>query len=76
MKKNNVVFFFTTMVFTMLLFNAQTAYAYLDPGAGSILLQGVMGAIAAVFVGLRLYWHRVLQLLGFKKKIEKKEDIK
>jgi hypothetical protein len=35
------------------------AYAYLDPGTGSALIQGVIAAIAAVGVTLKLYWHRI-----------------
>lgn len=35
------------------------AHAYLDPGTGSALIQGVIAAIAAVGVTLKLYWHRI-----------------
>lgn len=34
------------------------AFAYIDPGTGSILIQGIIAAIAAVGVTLKLYWHR------------------
>lgn len=34
------------------------AFAYIDPGTGSILIQGLIAAIAAVGVTLKLYWHR------------------
>lgn len=44
-----------------------SAYAYLDPGTGSALLQGILGAIAAIGVVLKLYWHRLLRLLGIRK---------
>lgn len=43
------------------------AYAYLDPGTGSALLQGIIGAIAAIGVVLKLYWHRLLRMLGLRK---------
>jgi len=33
--------------------------AYLDPGTGSILLQAVIGGIAAGLVGIRMYWKRI-----------------
>lgn len=33
--------------------------AYLDPGTGSILLQGLIAAIAAAITYCSLYWHRV-----------------
>ena len=44
-----------------------SAYAYLDPGAGSALIQGILGAVAAIGVALKLYWHRILKFLGLRK---------
>lgn len=45
-----------------------SAHAYIDPGTGSILLQGVLGGAATVLVFLRMYGAkartRVLTLLG------------
>jgi hypothetical protein len=45
-----------------------TALAYLDPGTGSMLLQVILGGIAAVGVALKLFWYRIIAFLGFKKK--------
>lgn len=45
------------------------ASAYLDPGSGSAIFQGVLAAIAAVAIALKLYWHKILVLLGIRKKI-------
>lgn len=39
-----------------------TARAYIDPGTGSILIQGIIAAIAAIGVTLKLYWHRLIAL--------------
>ncbi len=51
---------------------ALPAYAYLDPGTGSMLIQGIIGAIAAVGVTLKLYWHKIkLMISGRKPKDEK-----
>ncbi|HCN45526.1 MAG TPA: hypothetical protein DIT18_07590 [Pseudomonas sp.] len=50
------------------------AFAYLDPGTGSAMLQGILGALAAVAMVLKLYWHRLLRLLGLRKDITKKEE--
>ena len=38
------------------------AFAYIDPGTGSILIQGIIGAIAAIGVTLKLYWHRIVAI--------------
>ncbi|MXY17816.1 MAG: hypothetical protein F4Y57_12695 [Acidobacteria bacterium] len=35
------------------------AAAYLDPGTGSLLLQALLGGVAAVGVIAKLYWRRV-----------------
>ena len=33
--------------------------AYIDPGSGSLILQAIVGGLAAVGVMGRLYWHRL-----------------
>ncbi len=35
------------------------ALAYLDPGTGSLIVQSVIAALAAVGFGLRMYWGRI-----------------
>lgn len=44
-----------------------TAHAYLDPGTGSLILQGILGTVAAVAVTGRIYWHRLKRFFGLKK---------
>jgi hypothetical protein len=41
----------------------QAVVAYLDPGTGSMLLQLILGGVAAAVVGLKLFWHRLLNVL-------------
>jgi hypothetical protein len=41
--------------------------AYLDPGSGSVLLQLLLGGIAAVGVTARLYWRRVQRALRLRR---------
>jgi len=43
------------------------AAAYLDPGSGSMLLQVLLGGVAGVAVIAKLYWGRVLSLLGIRR---------
>ena len=50
------------LVLILLLFGPVPAYAYIDPSAGSLLLQLILGGLAGVLVALRLYWKR---LAGF-----------
>ena len=40
------------------------AFAYLDPGSGSMLLQLVLGGLAGLAVIAKLYWHRLLGFFG------------
>ena len=35
------------------------AYAYLDPGTGSMLLQGLIAGLAAIISFLSIYWQKV-----------------
>ena len=45
-----------------------SAHAYLDPGTGSIILQGLIAALAAGAVFIKMYWYKLLNLFGIKKK--------
>ena len=44
-----------------------TVLAYLDPGTGSMLVQLVVGGLAAVAVTAKFYWRRLLRLLRIRK---------
>lgn len=48
------------------------AYAYLDPGTGSIIFQAILGFIAAVISYFFFFWKKVKSL--FKKIFCKKKD--
>lgn len=40
------------------------AHAYLDPGTGSILLQGLVAAVAGGMIFFRHWWHRLTGLFS------------
>ena len=44
-----------------------TPLAYLDPGTGSLFLQLLLGGIAGLIVILKLYWQKILAVLGIRK---------
>ena len=50
--------------------DVQAILAYLDPGSGSMLLQIILGGVAAVGVTARLTWRRVLRALRIRKSEE------
>ena len=41
-----------------------SAHAYVDPSAGSLLLQLILGGVAGLMVALRLSWKRLTGLFG------------
>ncbi len=43
------------------------AHAYLDPGSGSAILQGILAGIVAVGLTVKLFWHKLLKFLGIRK---------
>ncbi|MDH3737616.1 MAG: hypothetical protein OER92_00375 [Alphaproteobacteria bacterium] len=45
-------------VFALALDFPQPAFAYLDPGTGSIILQLLLGGVAGGLVVFKLYWHK------------------
>tara|TARA_B100001057_G_scaffold313494_1_gene313645 strand:+ start:177 stop:401 length:225 start_codon:yes stop_codon:yes gene_type:complete len=55
--------------FIYLFLTFSSAHAYLDPGTGSIIVQAILGLLAAIAVALKLYWHKFLKLIGIRKKI-------
>lgn len=45
--------------------STSNAYAYLDPGTGSILLQGLIGAVASGMFVAKMYWAKLKSYVGF-----------
>jgi len=60
-----------TTVLLLLVFT--DAVAYLDPGTGSMMLQVILGGIAAIGVAIKLYGHTLRAALGMARK-EDPED--
>ncbi len=52
------------------------AYAYLDPGTGSLIIQSTIAAITGGLFVLKTYWHRLKAKFFSKKKpsLEKSHD--
>ena len=58
----------------ILLLATPPAWAYLDPGTGSMLLQVILGGIAAIGVALKLFWHKIRVALGFGKSSNSEQE--
>jgi hypothetical protein len=56
----------TPLLGTLLVYgvSATPAYAYLDPGTGSMILQVLLGGAAGVALAGKLYWQRFLSMIG------------
>ena len=49
-------------VFCVLLTTSINAEAYLDSGIGSMMLQVILGGIAAIGVAIKLYWRQQMAI--------------
>ena len=56
--------FFSIFIFMF----SKNAYAYLDPGMGSIILQGIIATIAATGLTIKIYWQKIKDFFSKKKK--------
>ena len=53
------------------IFIQSNAYAYIDPGTGSIMLQALIGGIAAAGAAISFYWSKIKSFFSKKKKNDK-----
>ena len=73
------ILIFSTYNIIAIFLIVSNAYAYLDPGTGSFILQAIIGFLAAVSAGFLYYWTKVKNffLKLFKKKNnDEKTDIR
>ena len=66
--------FMRIIITVLLLLMFTDAVAYLDPGTGSMLLQVILGGIAAVGVAIKLYWHKLRAAFGMTRKEETEDE--
>ena len=57
--------------FILLASIATPAYAYLDPGTGSLILQGLIAGLAMISFTFKMWWYK---LTSFFKKSDDSED--
>ena len=62
------------VITVLLLLLVADTEAYLDPGTGSMLLQVILGGVAAVGVAIKLYWHKLRVAFGMGKKAEPEDE--
>ena len=59
MKNLGRISWFVVLVTVLIMVAEAPAEAYLDPGAGSILLQVLLGGFAAAGVFMKLFWQNL-----------------
>jgi len=52
----------------ILFYSSQPVYAYIDPGTGSIIIQSVIGGIAAATTFGAIYWSKLKTIFTRKNK--------
>jgi len=64
------------IIVCILLLSYQHAYAYLDPGTGSYMLQVIMATLLGGIFAIKVYWRKILELLkrGFLKQSKNDTD--
>ena len=56
------------LIVVLMVLATEPAFAYLDPGTGSMLLQVILGGVAAVAVAIKLFWYKIRAAVGLGKK--------
>jgi len=59
------------LLFAIFWLTPREAFAYLDPGTGSMLLQLLLGGVAGAIMVVKLYWRQLSRLFRREKKTEK-----
>lgn len=66
-KKDSFIKAFALLIiFTVV--HCPNAYAYLDPGSGSLIIQMIVAALAAIALAVRVYWIKIKMLFSRNKK--------
>ena len=50
------------------------ALAYIDPGTGSFVIQGIIAAVVGAGFAIKVYWHRIVSALTGKSPVEDDDD--
>ena len=57
--KNTRVLTISLGVFLLGTFVPSEAYAYIDPGTGSMIIQMLVGVLVGVVITVKIYWHKL-----------------
>ncbi len=60
---SKLAIFVAVLALPMLFTNS--AYAYIDPGTGSVIIQALLAALVAIGASIGIFWNRVRSLFGW-----------
>jgi len=55
---------FLVVVSALLLSIPAPAFAYLDPGTGSMIVQAIIGVVVGALIVLKLYWRKFISFFS------------
>ena len=61
-------------IFVLIILFSTPAYAYIDPGTGSIIIAALVGAFSTCFFYLKSYWTKLKNIFSKKKDINQKKS--
>ncbi len=50
------------------------AHAYIDPGTGSFVIQGIIAAVVGAGFAIKMYWKRIISAITGKSQAEDDDD--
>ena len=62
------------LVVTLILILPTPSFAYLDPATGSMIIQGIIGAVAGIMVAGKLYWQKIRSFFSHTKESDATND--
>lgn len=69
MNKIYSLYIFTTILLIINGISVSDAYAYLDPGTGSIVIQAIIGVLVGIGISVKIYWYKIKEkIIGINKK--------
>lgn len=68
-----IVLLNAAIVFVIALF-PESAHAYIDPGSGSFIIQGIIAAALGAGVAVKLFWRRIVAKITGAKAVDEDLD--
>lgn len=54
---------FPLLLVCLLVLAPASAHAYIDPGTGSFVIQGIIAAVVGAGFAIKMFWHRIKAFL-------------